>query len=117
MSIWRETIDFALDHETLAHEREQLEWIAREPANAHPYYHLAQLRRMQWKQDEGLALLLEAVRLDPGFGDAHVALTEIYAVRSDYNAAWRHARAAQTAGNSRGVELLERHGIPQGEQS
>lgn len=116
MSIWRETIDFALDHETLAHEREQMEWIGREPANPRPYFHLAQLRRMQWKQDEGLALLLEAVRLDVTFADAHVALVEVYAVREDYAAAWRHARAAERAGNAKGVELLDRHAIPEQRQ-
>lgn len=109
--LWRETIDFALDHETLAHEREQLEWIAREPANPRPYYHLAQLRRMQWKEDDGLGLLLHAVSLDASFADAHVALSEMYAVRGDYAAAWRHARSAEANGNPRGVELLARHGI------
>jgi tetratricopeptide (TPR) repeat protein len=109
--MWRELADFALDQETLQHEREQLEWIAREPANPRPYFHLAQLRRMQWKQDEGLALLLEAIRLDPAFGPAHAALTEVYAVREDYRAAWRHARLAEAAGDPAGVALLERHGI------
>lgn len=109
--MWREVVDFALDHETLKHEQEQLEWIAREPTNAKPYFHLAQLRRMQWKQDEGLALLLEAVRLDPGLAEAHIALTEIYAVREDYRAAWKHARAAEAAGNPEAAALLERHGV------
>jgi hypothetical protein len=45
----------------------------REPS---PYYP-AQVYRMQWKQDEGLAPLLEAVRRDETFGPAHVALGEI----------------------------------------
>lgn len=111
MSLWHELVDHALDDETLKHEREQMEWIAREPGNALPYYHLAQLRRMQWKQDDGLALLLEAIRLDPVLADAHVALAEIYAVRADYPAAWRHARIAEANGNPRGFELLMRHGV------
>ena len=88
-----------------------MEWILREPANPRPYYHLAQLYRMQWKQDEALALLLEAVRLDETFAEAHAALAEIYAVRADYNAAWSHARAAEGAGESRSVEMLLRHGV------
>ncbi len=112
MALWRETAEFALDQETLKHEREQMEWIAREPANPRPYFHLAQLRRMQWKPDEGRALLLEAVRLDPAFADAHVALTEMYAVGQEYAAARRHARLAEESGNPKGVELLSRHGIP-----
>lgn len=111
MSLWREAVDFALDAETRAAEQEQLAWIAREPANPRPYYHLGQLRRMQYKPDEGLALLLEAVRLAPTFAEAHVALTEIYAVRADSRAAWRHALLAEESGDPRGVALLTRHGI------
>ena len=112
MGFWRkEVIDFALDQETERHRREQLEWIQREPSNPQPYHHLAQLYRIQGKQEEGLALLLEAVRLDATFADAHVALVEIYAVRDDYVAAWRHGRAAERYGKTAGVELLMRYGI------
>ncbi len=109
---WRkEVIDFALDHETRAHVEEQMAWLRRDPANPRPYYHLAQLCRMQWKQDEALGLLLEAIRLDETFAPAHVALAEIYAVRQDYPAAWRHARAAERNGDSSAAALLTRHGI------
>ncbi len=112
MGFWRkEVVDFALDRETAAHIREQKEWIAREPHNPRPWYNLAQLYRIEQKQDEALALLLEAVRLDAGYADAHVALTEIYAVRGDYPAAQRHAGQAAEQGNLRGVELLRRHGV------
>jgi tetratricopeptide (TPR) repeat protein len=112
VGFWRkQVIETALDHETAQHVREQLEWIAREPGNARPYYHLAQLYRMQWKQDDALALLLEAVHLDPALGEAHVALAEIYAVRADYAAAWRHARKAERHGHPQAIELLTRHGI------
>jgi len=112
VSFWRkDVIDFALDRETAAHLREQKDWIAREPSNPRPWYNLAQLYRMQWKPEEALALLLEAVRLDPAFADAHVALAEIYAVRNDSAAAWRHARSAETQGNARALDLLRRHGI------
>ena len=92
---------------------EQVAWIEREPANPQPYFHLAQFYRIQGKQDEALGLLLEAVRHDPRFAEAHVALTEIYGVRADYAAAWRHARAGERAGDGRGVELLTRHGVPE----
>jgi hypothetical protein len=109
---WRkEVIDPALDHETRLHIEEQRAWIAREPQNPRPYYHLAQLYRMQWKQDEALGLLLHAVQLDETFAPAHVALAEIYAVCDDYAAAWRHARAAESNGDNSGVDLLTRHGI------
>ena len=112
MSFWRkDVIDFALDHETLQQIVEQRAAIQRDPSDPRPYHNLAQLYRMQSRQDEALGLLLEAVRLDSGYADAHVALAEIYAVRADNAAAWRHARAAERTGNPRAVELLTRHGV------
>jgi tetratricopeptide (TPR) repeat protein len=112
MGFWRkEIIDFALDHETRLHMDEQLAWIAREPANAHPYYHLAQLYRMNGRQDEALGLLLEAVRLDRAHAEAHASLAEVYAIRGDIDAAARHARIAEENGEPRAVEMLRRHGL------
>jgi tetratricopeptide (TPR) repeat protein len=112
VSFWRkEVIDFALDHEARRHIEEQRAWIEREPQNAVPYRNLAQLYRIQGMQDESLGLLLEAVRLDPEFADAHAALAEIYAVRGDMAAAWRHARAAEQNGELRCVEMLKRYGV------
>ena len=114
MGFWRkEVIDVALDNETRAHIDEQTAWIAREPQNAQPYYNLAQLYRMQWKQEEALGLLLEAVRLDPNLAEAHVALAEIYAVREDYPAAWRHALLAADAGDPSAVAMLRRYNVPE----
>ena len=111
MSFWRkQVIDFALDRETQAHIDEQRAWILREPANARPYYHLAQLYRVAFKPDEALGLLLEAVRLDPTFAEAHASLAELYIVRDDLPAAWRHARLAEANGVPRVVEMLARHG-------
>ncbi|MBZ5577393.1 MAG: tetratricopeptide repeat protein [Acidobacteriia bacterium] len=112
MSFWRkQVIDFALDQETLRHVEEQRAFIAREPANPRGYHNLAQLYRIQSRQEEALGLLLESVRLDASYADAHVALAEIYAVRDDAPAAWRHARQAESQGNARAVEMLVRHGV------
>jgi tetratricopeptide (TPR) repeat protein len=112
VDFWRkEVIDPALDEDTARQIAAQREWIVSEPANPRPYYHLACLYRMQGKQDEALALLLEAVHLDSSLGDAHVALAEIYAVRGDYPAAWHHARAAEGAGRGGPAEMLRRYGI------
>jgi cytochrome c-type biogenesis protein CcmH/NrfG len=112
MSFWRhELIDFALDHETREQMDEQLAWIEREPSNAQPYYALAQFFRMSGNEDYALGLLLEAVRLNPELADAHASLCEIYAVRADNAAAWRHARNAERLGVLRAVELLRRYGI------
>jgi Flp pilus assembly protein TadD len=114
VSFWRkEVIQHALDAETNLHVNEQREWIAREPANPHPYLNLAQLYRMESRGDEALALMLHAVKLDPDFAAAHVALAESYVTRGDYPAAWRHARRAQQAGDSHAVEFLTRHSVPE----
>ena len=112
MTFWRkDVIDFALDHETRAQMEEQRAWIEREPANPRPYYHLAQLCRVASRPDDALGLLLEAVRLDANFADAHAALAEIYAVRADYPAARRHAETAEIHGNPAAVQLLKRYGV------
>ena len=112
MSFWRrEVIDFALDRETQAHIDEQRAWIIREPANPRPYYQLAQLYRVAFKPDEALGLLLQAVRLDPNFAEAHASLAEMYVLRDDYPSAWRHARRAEANGVPRVVEMLTRHGV------
>ena len=112
MSFWRkQVIDFALDRETRTHIEEQRAWIAREPANPKPYYHLAQLYRVAFKPEEALGLLLEAIRLDPGFAAAHAALAEMYVLRDDYPAAWRHARLAQSNGLPGAVEMLTRNRV------
>jgi thioredoxin-like negative regulator of GroEL len=98
MSFWRkEVIEFALDRGTLHHIEEQRAWIAREPENPRPYKNLAQLYRIEGRQEEALGLLLQAVRLDSAFAEAHVELAEIYAIRGKRSA----------------VELLERHQVPE----
>lgn len=112
MSFWRkQVIQPALDEETRRHIEEQRAWIAREPTNARPYYHLAQFYRMEGRRDEALGLLLEAVRLDEGFAEAHGSLAEMYAVMEDYGAARRHAEASERGGDSRAAEMLRRYGI------
>ena len=112
MGFWRkELIDVALDHETRRHMEEQLAWIAREPSNPKPYYHLAQFHRMNGDQDRALGLLLEAVRLDPSHAEARVSLAEIYAIRGDYDVARGHAKVAEENGDARAAEMLRRHGL------
>jgi hypothetical protein len=51
--------------------------------------------------------------LDANFAAAHAALAELYAVRGDYPAAWRHARLAESGGEPRAVALLTRHSVPE----
>lgn len=112
MSFWRkEVIEFALDHETRTQIDEQRAWVERDPSNPKPFYHLAQLYRVAFRQEEALGLLLEAVRLDPAFADAHSALAEIYIAIGDHAAAWRHARIAEQNGNGDAAELLKRYNV------
>jgi tetratricopeptide (TPR) repeat protein len=112
MSFWRkDVIEPALDQDMLRLIEEQKAWIAREPANPRPYYNLAQFYRMTHRQEEALGLFLHAAALDEGFADVHLALVEMYAVKQDYAAAWRHARKASASGDARGVELLGRYGV------
>jgi cytochrome c-type biogenesis protein CcmH/NrfG len=111
MGFWRdEVVQRALGDETERQMDEQRAWIAREPGNAQPYFHLAQFYRMDGRQEEALGLLLEAVRLDGSFAEAQVSLAEVYAIRGDYEAAGRHARAAEAAGDRRAVDMLQRYG-------
>ena len=109
MGFWRQAIEWALDDQTRGEVEKQRAWAEAEPSNPRPYYHLAELNRTQGRQDEALGLLLEAVRLDPSFAPAHVALAEIYAVRSDVEAARRHADLAAANGDERAKEMLERY--------
>jgi cytochrome c-type biogenesis protein CcmH/NrfG len=112
VSFWRkDVIEFALSHETVRQMDSLRAWIKREPANPQPFFHLAQFYRMENRTQEALGLLLEAVRLDATFADAHAALAEVYVVRADYPAAWRHARLAEQNGNPRAVELLRRYAV------
>jgi hypothetical protein len=64
-----------------------------------------------FKSDDALGLLLEAVRLDPNFADAHASLAEMYVLRDDFLSAWRHARLAEANGVPRVVEMLTRNGV------
>ena len=114
MSFWRkEVIQPALDNETALQIKDQLKLIEREPKNPRPYLNLAELYRMEGRADEALGLMLHAVQLDSGFTPAHVALAEVYSVRGDYPAAWRHARLAQAGGEPRAVTFLLRHAVPE----
>ena len=114
MSFWRkEVIQPALDAETKLHATEQLKWIEREPKNPRPYLNLAELYRMEGRGDEALGLMLQSVHLDSAFSAGHTALAEIYSVRGDYKAAWRHARLAQEGGDPRAVAFLLRHAVPE----
>ena len=62
-------------------------------------------------QDDGARAAARSRAPGASIADAHVSLAEIYAIRGDYPAAWRHARAAEQNGNPQAVELLTRYGV------
>jgi tetratricopeptide (TPR) repeat protein len=64
-----------------------------------------------FRPEDALGLLLEAIRLAPDYADAHASLAELYVMREDYPAAWRHARLAEANGIQRAVEMLVRNGV------
>ena len=67
MGFWRkEVIQPVLDAETVLHISEQLKWIEREPQNPRPHFNLAQLYRMEGREDDALGLLLQAVQVVGG---------------------------------------------------
>jgi tetratricopeptide (TPR) repeat protein len=105
----RDLVDFALDEDTERLIAEQKTWIAAEPGAARPYYHLAQLYRLQQRREEALALLLHAVALDAAFAPTHIALSQMYAVSGDMDAARRHAARAAELGDPGAAELLARY--------
>lgn len=109
--LFREVADYALNEDTERLIAEQKHWIAAQPENPQPYYQLAMFYRMKGLEQEALALLLHAVHLAPDHAPSHLALTEIYAVRADYSAAWSHARSAALNGKEEGVTLLLRHNV------
>ena len=111
MGFWRkELIDFALNQDTLRLVDEQKAWIAAEPANARPYYHLAMLYRLQHKRDEALGLFLHAAALDDTLAPAHTALSEMYAASGDLDRARHHAMRAEALGEPDAAERLARYG-------
>ncbi|MBM3797532.1 MAG: hypothetical protein FJW31_26560 [Acidobacteria bacterium] len=106
----RDLVDFALDEDTERLIAEQKKWIAAEPGAARPYYHLAQLYRLQQRRDEATALLLHAVALDDVLAPAHTALSQMYAVSGDLAAARRHASRAAQLGEPEAAAMLARYG-------
>ena len=111
MSFWRkEVIDFALDQDTARLIDEQKAWIAAEPGNARPYYHLGMLYRTQQRRDEAMGLLLHAVALDDRLAAAHTALAQMYAAADDMERARVHAARAEALGDAATAEQLRRYG-------
>lgn len=80
------------DYETAeAHYRKAIEI---EPLFVYSYINLADLYRMQDREDDGEQVLQEALRLNPGFADIHHALGLLYVRRKNLDKALDHVRIA-----------------------
>jgi tetratricopeptide (TPR) repeat protein len=112
MDFRKDVVGFALSRQNQRLMDELAAWIGAEPSNPRPYHRLALMYRLELREEEALGLLLESVSLDPSFAPAHATLAEVYAIRGDYPAAWRHARAAESSGDATAAEMLTRHNIP-----
>ena len=109
-SFLRQVADQMLDVETEKHIAEQKAALAANPEWAEGYYHLAQLYRVQQKQQQAKEQLLIALSKKPGLADALVALGEIYIAEGDMGRAREYAEYAAKMGNTRLLEQMKRYG-------
>ncbi len=117
----REVVDVALNRDVDSAIAEQLARIEQNPGEAQPYCALGVFFRMQGKIGDAILMQQRATELDPSFALPHRELGQIYAVREDHEAAWRHAREAARLGDRSLLELLERYQkasrpVPSGER-
>jgi len=107
---WREdVIQPALDRDVEAAVAEQQAILANDPNNAHAYFALATLSHFKGEIEQAIQSFQKAIEINPTFAAPHVSLGRIYAVRGEYEQAWKHARAAEALGERDLVEMLERY--------
>jgi tetratricopeptide (TPR) repeat protein len=107
---WRqEVIQPALDRDVEAAVAEQQSILANDPNNAHAYFALATLHHFQGEIELAIQYFQKAIAIDSAYPAPHVSLGRIYAVRGEYEQAWKHARAAEALGVRELVEMLERY--------
>jgi tetratricopeptide (TPR) repeat protein len=108
---FRSVADEMLDAETAKHIREQKLALEQFPEWAEGHYHLAQLYRVQQRQNDAKRELLIALEMKPLLADAHIALGEIYIAEGDLDRAREHAGIAAQLGQGRLVDQLQRHNM------
>ena len=106
---FRSVADEMLDHETARHIAEQKQALEQFPEWAEGHYHLAQLYRVQQRQNDAKRELLIALEMKPLLAEAHLALGEIYIAEGDLDRAREHAGIAAQLGHGRLVDQLTRH--------
>jgi tetratricopeptide (TPR) repeat protein len=106
---FRSVADDMLDAETAKHIAEQKRALENFPEWAEGHYHLAQLYRVQQRQNDAKRELLIALEMKPLMAEAHLALGEIYISEGDLDRAREHAGIAAQLGQGRLVDQLTRH--------
>ena len=107
---WRkEVIQPALNTEVEAAVAEQQSILAKNPNNAQACYALGTLSHFQGEIEQALQYFGKAIEIDPTYTAPHLSVGRIFAVRGDYQRAWKHARAAEALGARDLVEMLERY--------
>ena len=107
---WRkDVIQPALNNEVESAFAEQQAILAVDPNNAKAYFALATLSHFQGEIDQAIQYFQKSIELDPADAAPHLSVGRIYALRAEYDLAWKHARAAEALGANDLVELLERY--------
>ena len=107
---WRkEVIQSSLNSDVETAVAEQQSILAKDPNNANANFVLGTLRHFQGATDQAIQCFEKAIANDPAYAAPHLSLGRIYALRGEYEQAWKHARAAEALGTPDLVEMLERY--------
>ncbi len=110
MTFWRQdVIQPALDADVEAEVREQEDLIRSNPADPFAHFALASLAHFRGQTERAIQHFEKAIELDPAYAAPCVSLGRIYAVRGDYDRAWKHAREAAQRGDSTLLGQLARY--------
>jgi tetratricopeptide (TPR) repeat protein len=107
---WRkEVIQSSLNSDVEAAVAEQQSILAADPNNANANFVMGTLRHFQGAIGQAIECFEKAIAIDPTYAAPHLSLGRLYAVRGDYESAWKHARAAEALGARDLLEMLERY--------
>jgi tetratricopeptide (TPR) repeat protein len=107
---WREeVIQPALNRDVEAAVAEQQSILAKDTNNASACFALGTLSHFQGENERAMQYFQKSIELDPANAAPHLSLGRLYAVRGEYQLAWKHARAAEALGARDLVEMLERY--------
>jgi len=109
-NFWRkEVIQPALNSDVEDAVAEQQAILATDPNNAKAYFALGTLLHFQGATEQAIQYFQRSIELDSGNAAPHLSLGRLYAVRGEYQLAWKHARTAEALGSPDLVQMLERY--------